>query len=310
MKARVGRETHSGLYYEILGEGTAGRPPLLFIHGGGVSGDHFRATPDGRMGWADLLAGRGYQVWVTDWPGTGRSGYRDIAKLEYDDVVDGYRRLLVELIGQPVVVLPHSMGGPTTWKLVELEPQLVAGVLGIAPGYPGNLAAKNSQVIADDGTVITFRFGDTGVQFTLDRRKPYVYEDAYIYKQAIGASKRFPVDAVASMRAGFSGISPLMVLQRTGVMPGMPVIEKPAGFKGKRIRLVAGSEDPAHTLEIETRTADLLSSWGADAKVVWLAERGIVGNGHMLALELNHEAILEVLVEELENMPSSDAPLP
>jgi hypothetical protein len=67
---------------------------------------------------------------------------------------------------------------------------------------------------------------------------------------------------------------------------------------------VAGSEDPAHTLEIENRTAALLSSWGADAKVVWLADRGIVGNGHMLALELNHEEILEVLVQELERMPS------
>src|SRR3954465_12427417 len=112
MKARVGRETHSGLYYEILGEGTAGRPPLLFIHGGGVSGDHFRATPAGPMGWADLLAGRGYQVWVTDWPGTGRSGYRDIAKLEYDDVVDGYRRLGRSPVEEPGGVVPPSRGGP------------------------------------------------------------------------------------------------------------------------------------------------------------------------------------------------------
>src|SRR4051794_41970911 len=111
MKARVGRETHSGLYYENLGEGTAGRPPLLFIHGGGVSGDHFRATPDGRMGWADLLAGRGYQVWVTDWPGTGRSGYRDIAKLEYDDVVDGYRRVLVRRPWAAGGVVARSTGG-------------------------------------------------------------------------------------------------------------------------------------------------------------------------------------------------------
>lgn len=298
-RARVGREVASGLYYEIVGD-AAGYPfPLLFIHGGGVSGDFFRSTPDGRVGWADLLAARGYRSWVTDWPGTGRSGWRDVCKLRYADVVEGYRRLLRDVIREPVVILPHSMGGPTTWKLIELEPRLVAGVIGIAPGYPGNLAPKNSKVLRDDGEVVTFTFGDTGVEFTIDRRKPYVYEDAYVYKQAIGASKRFPLDALASMRAGFSGISPLMILERTGVLPGMPVVEDPAGFGGKRIRLVAGGEDPAHTLAIENRTADLLRSWGADAKVVWLPERGITGNGHMLPLETNSEEILEVVVDEL-----------
>ena len=90
-----------------------------------------------------------------------------------------------------------------------------------------------------------------------------------------------------------------MILQRAGVMPGMPIIEKTEGFKGKRIRLVAGSEDPAHTRAIEQRTADLLSSWGADAKVIWLPDHGIVGNGHFLPFELNHEQILEVIVKEL-----------
>ena len=87
-----------------------------------------------------------------------------------------------------------------------------------------------------------------------------------------------------------------MVLQRAGVAPGIPIIEKTDGFQGKRIRLVAGSEDPAHMRAIEQRTADLLSSWGADAKVVWLPDHGIVGNGHFLPFELNHEQILEVIV--------------
>ena len=201
---------------------------------------------------------------------------------------------------EPVIILPHSMGGPITWKLIEREPDLVAGVIGIAPGYPGNLAAKNSEVLTDDGNVITFKFGDTGVLFEIDRRRPYVYDDNYVYKQALGSSKHFPADSIAAMRAGFTGISPLMVLQRVGLMPGMPIIEKTEGFRGKRIRLVAGSEDPAHTRAIEERTAHLLSSWGADAKVVWLPDHGIVGNGHFLPFELNHEQILEVLVKELE----------
>lgn len=298
-RARVGREISSGLYYEILGDAGPFKYPLLFIHGGGGSGDAFRATPDGRLGWADLLVEQGFRVWLTDWPGTGRSGYRDLLKLRYDDIVDGYLRFLRDVVREPVIILPHSMGGPITWKLIEQEPRLVAGVVGIAPGYPGNLAAKNSQVLSDDGNIIKFKFGDTGVLFEIDRSRPYVYDDNYVFQQAIGASKLFPVGAVDAMRAGFTGISPYMILQRAGVMPGMPVIDKPDGFKGKRIRLVAGSDDPAHTRAIEQRTADLLGSWGADAKVVWLPDHSITGNGHFLPFELNHEAILEVIVKEL-----------
>jgi len=303
-RARVGREPTSGLYYEILGDGERVATPLLFIHGGGNTGSGFRATPDGRMGWADLLAERGYRSWVTDWPGTGRSGYRNILTLQYSDVVDGYLELLREVIKEPVIILPHSMGGPITWKLVEQAPKLVAGVVGIATGYPGNLAPKNTQVISDDGNVIKFRFGDTGVEFILDRSKPYVYEDAYVYEQMIATSKQFPREYIPQLRAGNVGMSPFMLLQRTGVIPGMPVIEKPAGFQHKIIRLIAGTDDPAHTRAIEERTAGLLRSWGADAKVVWLGDRGLVGNGHVLTGEFNYEAVLEIVVEQISEILS------
>ena len=302
LSASVGREPSSGLYYEVLGPRNAKTPPLLFIHGGGCSGDHFRATPDGRVGWADLLADEGHRAWVTDWPGTGRSGYRDILTLEYDQVVDGYRRLLRDVIAEPVIVIPHSMGGPITWKLIETEPDLVHGVIGVAPGYPGNLASTKTKVLSDDGRIVRFVFGDTGVAFVLDRGRPYVYEDAYVMQQAIGASRQFPMEAVDRLRAAFTGISPKMILQRTGVEPGMPVVHDGGGFAGKPIRIIAGDQDPAHTLEIEQRTVDLLSSWGADASVVWLADLGIRGNGHMLALERNSDEILQVIRRLLSEM--------
>jgi pimeloyl-ACP methyl ester carboxylesterase len=297
-RATVGRERTSGLYYEILGAPERLAAPILFIHGGGGSGTTFRATPDGRVGWADLLAQRGYRSWVTDWPGAGRSGYRDLLTLEYADVVDGYLRLLHDVIGEPVVIVPHSMGGAVTWKLVELAPDLVAGVVGIAAAYPANLSRK-SQVVSDDGDVVELIFADTGVGFTVDRRTPYTYDDRYVFEQGIARSTRFPMDHVEDLKAGVGAISPRMLLQRVGVIAGMPAIESTAGFAGKRIRLVAGDRDPAHTREIEDRTAEALRSWGADAEVVWLPDRGIEGNAHYLPGELNHEEVLDVVVDEL-----------
>jgi pimeloyl-ACP methyl ester carboxylesterase len=49
--------------------------PIIMVHGGTRSGTTFTGTPDGREGWAQYFARRGYAVYVVDQPGRGRSGY-------------------------------------------------------------------------------------------------------------------------------------------------------------------------------------------------------------------------------------------
>lgn len=295
---RCGNEPSTGTYYEVLGEG-GNAPAVLMIHGGGATGACFRGDLDGNLGWADLLAERGHEVWVTDWPGCGRSGNRNVIDIEYADVVEGYRRLLRDVIGKPVVVIPHSMGGATTWQLVEHETDLVAGVVSVAASFPGNIQSRSS-VLGDDGTVIRVRFEDSGAEFTVDRGRGYIYEDDYIYRQAIGESTRFPLGRVDRMRAGLVPFPPRMLLQRLAVLPGLPPVENTNGFEGMSIRLVAGTADPAHTHAIEVSTVDLLASWGAAVELVWLGDRGIVGNGHFMMFEDNSREVLEVIGEQVD----------
>ena len=49
--------------------------PVVMIHGNWQTGANFTATPDGREGWAQYFARRGYAVYVVDQPGRGRSAY-------------------------------------------------------------------------------------------------------------------------------------------------------------------------------------------------------------------------------------------
>jgi pimeloyl-ACP methyl ester carboxylesterase len=300
-RARVGWEKESGIYYEIFGERASGAPPLLLIHGGGATGASWRTTADGRRGWADLLVERGYECWITDWPGTGRSGNRNGLEIDYGDVVDGYRRLLRDVIAEPAVVVCHSMGGAVTWQLVQHESDLVAGVVSVAGAYPANVVAK-SEVVSDDGAVAEIVFADTGVQMTVDRRVMNLYGDGYIYQQGIATSTRFPMDKVDDVRAALVGLPPKMLLQRLGVLEGMPIVDQPAGFEGKPIRLIAGGEDPAHTRAIEDRTVGLLRDWGAEVELIWLPDLGIHGNGHFMFLEDNSDELLEVLAEQLQSV--------
>src|SRR5262245_66500280 len=135
MKARCGHESTSGMYYEVLGEGR----PIVFIHGGGASGAAFRATPDGRLGWADRLAEQGFQCWVTDWPGCGRSGGRDVLAVRYEDLVDGYARL-ISLVGTTPTIVCHSMGGAVAWE--QVEQGVVERVVDIAVVSPHHIHAS------------------------------------------------------------------------------------------------------------------------------------------------------------------------
>jgi pimeloyl-ACP methyl ester carboxylesterase len=300
-RASVGREVRSGLYYEIFGPRSGSKTPILFIHGGGGTGANFRSTPDGRLGWADQLGERGYRVWVTDWPGAGRSGYKDMTAVVYSDIVDGYINLLRDVIAEPVVVVPHSMGGAVAWRLIEALPDLVAGVIALAAVHPANLDTP-CELISDDGDVAVVRFTQTGVLFSVDRRVTYTYEPSYVYDQGVADSTQFPREAIPYLFAGHQGMSPRMLLQRVGLEPGLPVIENPDGFRGKRVRIMAGDRDPAHRRDVEERTARLLNEWGAQAQVIWLPDHGFEGNGHYLMGERNSDEVLELFVQQYDDV--------
>ena len=52
-----------------------GQPPIILLHGGGMSGTTWETTPDGRPGWLQLLVGSGYEVHVVDNVERGRAGW-------------------------------------------------------------------------------------------------------------------------------------------------------------------------------------------------------------------------------------------
>ncbi|MDB5651331.1 MAG: alpha/beta-hydrolase [Hyphomicrobiales bacterium] len=49
--------------------------PIIMVHGGTMSGTNFTGTPDGREGWAQYFARRGYAVYSVDQVGRGRSAF-------------------------------------------------------------------------------------------------------------------------------------------------------------------------------------------------------------------------------------------
>jgi hypothetical protein len=49
--------------------------PIVFMHGGGHTGEFFRTTPDGRQGWFTSFTRRGFAVYSVDGANRGRAGW-------------------------------------------------------------------------------------------------------------------------------------------------------------------------------------------------------------------------------------------
>ncbi|KAE9964377.1 hypothetical protein EG328_010497 [Venturia inaequalis] len=117
------------------------RRPLVFIHGGGLTGAMWEATPDTRPGWAVLASQAGYHVYILDTIDNGRSqrapdelrstagsvGHRTAKKI-WDRFrigpVDGYDARRVFEGGQfPVEAFDALVGGQSArrWGNDEME---------------------------------------------------------------------------------------------------------------------------------------------------------------------------------------------
>ncbi|KAK1968961.1 alpha/beta-hydrolase [Colletotrichum sublineola] len=76
----TGNITIGQLYVEKLTPANKLQPtPLIFIHGGGVSGTTWLNTPDNRRGWASYFLEQGYPVYLVDANSIGRSTANDPA---------------------------------------------------------------------------------------------------------------------------------------------------------------------------------------------------------------------------------------
>lgn len=276
------------IYVDRVVPSDPGGLPIVMLHGGGHTGTCYLSTPDGRRGWADIFASAGHPVYVPDWPGHGRSPPRaDFRLLSGHDVVDSVA-VLIQEIG-PVILLAHSAAGPIAWVLAERFPEIVRAVVGIAPGAPANIV----PVLPDDREFIaSLRYDEEAGCPVYSDTSAAVWAEQTFISDYWSNGKRFPQHAFEAYRRSIVPESAQIMNERFNIAGSGLSINEPGQVGNRPILVITGSMDPRHPRSVDEATARYL---GGD--FIWLPDRGITGNGHMLMFEDNHEEIASIVID-------------
>jgi pimeloyl-ACP methyl ester carboxylesterase len=259
-----------------------GKFPILMWHGGGLTGATYETTPDGREGWRDMMIRRGWDVYITDATERGRAGF----------------------------------ASPLIWKdnpvfLTEVDPWERFRI-GTGPGSFSTDPAKRKLLPGNQFPIEAYdQFLKQIVPRWLSTDKVII--DAYVAL----IDKVCPCVILAHSQGGHFAFR--AAEQRPDKVKAMVSVEPaigggasdPKAVKDMPLLLVYGDyidQDPRWVAYRKAALAyvDGMRAAGGKADVVSLPERGIKGNSHMLMMDKNNRAVLDVIAKWLVDNKLAD----
>jgi len=316
------------MYVEVLRPArVTKRYPLVFFHGAGQTATNWITTPDGRPGWADYFLNQGYVVYLVDQPARGRSAWRPSANgpllavpvgtvelrftapekynawpqaklhtqwpgdgdgkgrrgdpifdqfyasqveslasaVETQSLVQSAGAALLDKIG-PSIVVTHSQAGPFGWLLADVRPSAVKAILAIEPNGP-----PFQNAITGDEKARAWGISDVPLTYDPPVKDP-------------GELK--PVRAAAS-----SDPARVTCWEQSAPAHRLPKLQN--------IPILIVAAEASYHAAYDHCTSRYLMQAGVPHTFTRLEGEGIRGNGHMMMLEKNNQAVAGYLAKWL-----------
>jgi pimeloyl-ACP methyl ester carboxylesterase len=277
--------------------------PIVFIHGGGGQGTDWLETPDGRDGWVDYFVADGWDVYVVDRPGHGRS--QSNASCGNGTVRVGNSAIISRLSTSSPNVWPGGAPTPTNEAVVGWTASSTT-----APYCGDALAAQTISALLDEigPAVLLAHSAGGGSTFRVPDLNPEKVV-GIIGFEAAGSNPAAP---------GFNESPALITSWKTE--PALPasfaaVQNNGCAMQGERpSRLVNYADLPIVLVatEMGTLRKDAMECaravWqqaGAKATSVYLPDRGLAGGGHFAMAQLDNAAYAKVFIELAREIESS-----
>ena len=272
--------------------------PIVMVHGGGHSGACYLLTADNRPGWAPRFADAGYQVWLPDWPGCGRSGDVAYEDLTGEKVCTALGGVLEEAAAASptgkITLMTHSMSGALGWRLTERNRSLIDRLVAVAPGPPGNIQPEADIVEETEDEIVVESFG---MHRRFVRGQAYAVDAAFVRHKTIGKATRFPEQAFDQYLGHLAHLPPRLIYERQNIAGSQVQVENPRVFEGLSTIVFTGEYDTDHPKDVDGAIVDWLRDAGANVEFYWLPDHGIGGNGHMLMMEENSDELADMIID-------------
>lgn len=325
--------SQNGMYVEqfIPADKTQATPVVMF-HGAGQTGTNYIATPDGRRGWVHDFLRAGYCVYVVDQPERGRSGHSlqgrhlmeyDVSHIENyfsapaqaglwpqaqrhtqwpgsgqrgDATFDQFYASQVaflsdrtdsELLNQhagvqllkrigPAIIVTHSQSGPMGWLIADALPTHVKAILALEPNGPPffdvQFTAQPTRVSCNEETLAR-PYGLT--------RAPLTFDPPLADNESLTVAPQ-PATANEALVNGYWQAEPARQLPRLQKLPIMMMVA-----------------EASYHAPYDHLTSAFLTQAGVEHDLVYLADHGFSGNGHMVMLERNNHLVADFMIDWL-----------
>jgi pimeloyl-ACP methyl ester carboxylesterase len=269
--------------------------PLVMIHGGGGQGTDWMQTPDGRDGWSDYFVADGWDVYVVDRPGHGRSQSNPSCG---DGKVRGANSSLISRLStSDPAVWPGGAPTPTNPAVIGWT-----ATSATAPYCGDAIAAEKISALLDEigPAVLLAHSAGGGSTF----RVPELNAKKVVGIVAFEAALSNPA------APGFNNSPPVIGSWKTepplpqGFTPvdhgGCPMQgDKPSklvNFAKVPIILVGSEMGLANEAALKCQ-ASVWQQAGVDASYVYLPNRGLKGGGHFAMAQLDNAKYAKVFIE-------------
>ncbi|KAH7155734.1 hypothetical protein B0J13DRAFT_604675 [Dactylonectria estremocensis] len=245
------------------------------------------------------------------WPGTGQRGdpvftnycaslvTLHLNKVERQSLGQNALRALLVKIGRAVLVGEGS-GGNMSWLANDVSPELVAGVIAIEPSGPpfGTALPKNgnpkiyTQFIESDG--VTRLYGLTDIPLTYD--PPCHPHDGFERptKDPLDVARKLRPDRLGACFLQQQTDADLIEVSSDGKpIPGQQRVRQLIHLKKVPHALITAHAS-SHTV-YDWATVSFMKQAGVDVNWLRLEDFGILGNGHLMFLEVNSDDVAGVV---------------
>jgi pimeloyl-ACP methyl ester carboxylesterase len=269
--------------------------PIVMIHGGGGQGTDWLQTPDGRDGWADYFVAEGWDVYVVDRPGHGRS--QSNGDCGSGSVGVGNTAIISRLASSDANVWPGGEPTPTNGAVIGWTASSTT-----APYCGDAVAAQTISALLDEigPSILLAHSAGGGSTF----RVPEINHRNVVGIIAFEAAGANPLEG------GFGGGSPTILGFTT--TPALSADFRPVNRDGCNMQgdgpsrldnytdlpvVLVATERGTSSLDAIRCQAAVWSQAGADGSYVWLPDRGLEGGGHFAMAQLDNGDYAEVFIE-------------